>query len=199
MVQHKLHELELDTVRTWTTYLYFVLWTYNKLIKDRKLLLLFPQFIKYKTFELLWNLDITLVLTYCPFFNILINSTVEKWRILWTVIRTLTAVMPSKITWSDWHWRLWISTTTTTNANEVWMLSESLLSAITAHVNVFRTIINSGGSKRGARDARPLWAKISLFSCSFQEKLVNSILAAPLWAWRPLLWEILDPKLINDK
>ena len=30
-----------------------------KLIKDRKLLLLFPQFIKYKTFELLWNLDIT--------------------------------------------------------------------------------------------------------------------------------------------
>ena len=30
-----------------------------KLIKDRELLLLFPQFIKYKTFELLWNLDIT--------------------------------------------------------------------------------------------------------------------------------------------
>ena len=30
-----------------------------KLIKDRKLLLLFPQFIKYQTFELLWNLDIT--------------------------------------------------------------------------------------------------------------------------------------------
>ena len=30
-----------------------------KLIKDRKLLLLFPQFINYKTFELLWNLDIT--------------------------------------------------------------------------------------------------------------------------------------------
>ena len=31
-----------------------------KLIKDRKLLLLFPQLIKYKTFELLWNLDITI-------------------------------------------------------------------------------------------------------------------------------------------
>ena len=26
-----------------------------KFIKDRKHLLLFPQFIKYKTFELLWN------------------------------------------------------------------------------------------------------------------------------------------------
>ena len=30
-----------------------------KLIKDRKLLLLFPQFITIETFELLWNLDIT--------------------------------------------------------------------------------------------------------------------------------------------
>ena len=45
-----------DTVRTCTTYWYSVLWNYNKTyIKDRKLLLLFPQFIKYKTFELLWN------------------------------------------------------------------------------------------------------------------------------------------------
>ena len=46
-------------VRTCTTDLYSVLETTIKLIKDRKLLLLFPQFIKYKTFELLWNLDIT--------------------------------------------------------------------------------------------------------------------------------------------
>ena len=40
-----------------------------KLIKDRKLLLLFPQFIKYKTFELLWNLDITFAKTQSSHFR----------------------------------------------------------------------------------------------------------------------------------
>ena len=33
--------------------------------------------------------------------------------------------------------------------------------------------ISSGGSKGGARDAPPLWPKISSFSCSFREKLAK--------------------------
>ena len=48
-----------------------------------------------------------------------------------------------------------------------------------------------GGSKGGARDARPpsLWVRILSFSCTFQE-ILDQILG-----WRPLLWEILDPPL----
>ena len=37
----------------------------------------------------------------------------------------------------------------------------------------------SGGSKGGARDTPPLWPKISSFSCSFREKLINNRLAPP--------------------
>ena len=55
----KENRLDLTCVRTCTTYLYSVLCNYNKTYKRQKTLALFPQFIKYKTFELLWNLDIT--------------------------------------------------------------------------------------------------------------------------------------------
>ena len=53
-MNQKLDVLELVQL---TCTLYCV--TTIKLIKDRKLLLLFPQFIKCRTIELLWNLDIT--------------------------------------------------------------------------------------------------------------------------------------------
>ena len=59
-MQHKLHEPEkLDVLELVQLTCTLCCVTRIKLIKDRKLLLLFPQFIKYKTFELLWNLDIT--------------------------------------------------------------------------------------------------------------------------------------------
>ena len=58
-MQHKLHESDLDVWELVQLTCTLCCETTIKLIKDRKLLLLFPQFIKYKTFELLWNLDIT--------------------------------------------------------------------------------------------------------------------------------------------
>ena len=62
IVQHKLHELELDVLELVQLTCTLCCVTTIKLIKDRKHLLLFPQFIKYKTFELLSNLDITVAL-----------------------------------------------------------------------------------------------------------------------------------------
>ena len=38
--------------------------------------------------------------------------------------------------------------------------------------------------KLNARDAFPLPAKISSFSCSFREKLVTQYVGGPLWGWR---------------
>ena len=60
---YKLHEGELGEGELVQLTCTLCCVTTIKLIKDRKLLLLFPQFIKYKTFELFWNLDITLCLT----------------------------------------------------------------------------------------------------------------------------------------
>ena len=61
-VQHKLHGSDLDVWELVQLTCTLCCETTIKLIKGRKLLLLFPQFIKYKTFELLWNLDITAVM-----------------------------------------------------------------------------------------------------------------------------------------
>ena len=61
--------------------------------------------------------------------------------------------------------------------------------------------INIGGSKGGGtRDAcPPLWVQILSFSCSFQEIFDQIIGCSPhLGGWRPLLWEILDPPLVNN-
>ena len=55
IVQDKLHERELDGLELVQLTGTLCCVTTIKLIEDRKLLLLFPQFIKYKTFELLWN------------------------------------------------------------------------------------------------------------------------------------------------
>ena len=57
-MQHKLHGLEGDSLELVQLTCTLCCETAIKLMKDRKLLLLFPQFIKYKTFELLWNLRI---------------------------------------------------------------------------------------------------------------------------------------------
>ena len=59
--------------------------------------------------------------------------------------------------------------------------------------------IDSGGSKGGARDARPPppGVKILSISCSFWKILAKSYVGAPLGSWRPLLGEILDPPLID--
>ena len=59
MVQHKLHGEDLDMLELVQLTCTLCCVTTIKLIKDRKHLLLFPQFIKYRTIELLWNLDIT--------------------------------------------------------------------------------------------------------------------------------------------
>ena len=58
-MKHKLHGLDLDRLELVQLTCTLCCVTTIKLIKDRKHLLLFPQFIKYKTLELLWNLDIT--------------------------------------------------------------------------------------------------------------------------------------------
>ena len=58
-------------------------------------------------------------------------------------------------------------------------------------------IITSGGSKGGARDARPSGSKFFQFHASFWENLTKSYVGAPLGSWRSLLGEILDSPLIT--
>ena len=60
IVEHKLHQREqnslvLDELELVQLTCTLCCVTTIKLIKDRKHLLLFPQFIKHETFELLWN------------------------------------------------------------------------------------------------------------------------------------------------
>ena len=60
--------------------------------------------------------------------------------------------------------------------------------------------LNIGGSKGAGRQGRaPLWVQIFSFSCSFGGKLGKIIGWCPqLYGWRPLLWKILDPPLLNQ-
>ena len=58
--------------------------------------------------------------------------------------------------------------------------------------------MSSGGSKGGARDARPLGAQILSISCSFWENMAKSYVGTPPpGSWRPLLGKILDPPLVS--
>ena len=58
------------------------------------------------------------------------------------------------------------------------------------------THMPSGGSKGGARDVcPPSGPKFLHFHAVFGKNWPNNRLAPPLWAWRPLFWEIMDPPL----
>ena len=60
----------------------------------------------------------------------------------------------------------------------------------------YRPTDTSGGSKGGREErAPPPGLKFLHFHAVFGKNWPNNRLAPPPWAWRPLLWEILDPPL----
>ena len=73
------------------------------------------------------------------------------------------------------------------------------LALLTLHLSGYDSCLTSGGSK-GGREGRapPSGLKFLHFHAVFGKNWPNNRLAPPLWTWRPLLWEILDPPLLTD-
>ena len=126
-----------------------------------------------------------------------------------------TSINASKLTFACWNRFVPFPSSNTIKisvARKIVAFSTFEKSQITGHTCSIETIVtihlcsltktthwknsSSGGSKGGAKDARPPpGAQILSISCSFWENLAKSYVGAPPGSWRPLLGEILDPPL----